>query len=354
MDYQDGFEDGVKFAREVIVTNIRLWAETSEDGPAYDDIAGLTPTDDNFIVGNGTNFVTESGATARTSLGLGSIATQDASNVSITGGSISGITDLAVADGGTGASTAANARVNLLPSYTGNGSKVLTLNSGATDVEWTTPATGTGDVVGPASATDNAFARFDTTTGKLIQNSSATLDDSGAPTFVGSVAVSGTSASGADIKLYEDTDNGTNYVGLKAPASIASDVTWTLPSTDGTNGQALVTNGSGTLSWTTAGGSVTISNDTSTSTNLYPTFVSSTSGTATTLNTGNAKLLYKPSTGELQSTALVATNGIMLNANTIAENYTIASTNNGLSAGPVTVNSGITVTVSSGSVWTVV
>ena len=39
MDYQDGFEDGDKFAREVIVTNIRLWAETSEDGPAYDDIA---------------------------------------------------------------------------------------------------------------------------------------------------------------------------------------------------------------------------------------------------------------------------------------------------------------------------
>jgi len=39
MDYQDGFEDGVNFAREVIVNNIRLWAETSEDGPAYDDIA---------------------------------------------------------------------------------------------------------------------------------------------------------------------------------------------------------------------------------------------------------------------------------------------------------------------------
>jgi hypothetical protein len=39
MDYQDGFEDGVKFAREVIVANIRLWAETSEDGAAYDDIA---------------------------------------------------------------------------------------------------------------------------------------------------------------------------------------------------------------------------------------------------------------------------------------------------------------------------
>lgn len=328
------------------------------DVQAYDaqlsDIAGLTPTDGNFIVGDGTNFITESGSTARTSLGLGTIATQDANNVTISGGSVTGITDIAVADGGTGASTAANARVNLLPSYTGNANKVLSINSGGTDVEWTTPAVGTGDVVGPSSATDNAFVRFDLTTGKLIQNSSATLNDSGAPTFVGSVAVSGTSATGADIKLYEDTDNGTNYVGLKAPASIASDVTWTLPSTDGTNGQALVTDGSGTLSWTTAGGSVTISNDTSTATDVYPTFVSSTSGTASSLNTGNAKLLYKPSTGEFKAEVPVAQNGIFVNAQTIDTSYTIGTGFNGMSAGPVTVDSGITVTVSSGSVWTVV
>jgi len=45
--------------------------------------------------------------------GLGTIATQASSNVSITGGSITGITDLAVADGGTGASTASGARTNL-------------------------------------------------------------------------------------------------------------------------------------------------------------------------------------------------------------------------------------------------
>ncbi len=50
---------------------------------------------------------------ARTSLGLGTIATQDANNVTITGGAISGITDLPVADGGTGASSAADARTNL-------------------------------------------------------------------------------------------------------------------------------------------------------------------------------------------------------------------------------------------------
>ena len=59
--------------------------------------AALSNTDGNFVVGNGSTFVVESGATARTSLGLGSIATQASNNVSITGGSISGIE----LDGGT-------------------------------------------------------------------------------------------------------------------------------------------------------------------------------------------------------------------------------------------------------------
>ncbi len=52
-------------------------------------------------------------STSRTNLGLGTIATQAANNVSISGGAITGITDLAVADGGTGGSDAATARTNL-------------------------------------------------------------------------------------------------------------------------------------------------------------------------------------------------------------------------------------------------
>lgn len=73
------------------------------------------------------------------------------------------------------------------------------------------------------------------------------------------VTIPGTSSSTGAVRLAEDTDNGTNYVGLAAPASISANVTWTLPASDGTNGQVLSTNGSGTLSWATAasGGSKT-------------------------------------------------------------------------------------------------
>lgn len=111
---------------------------------------------------------------------------------------------------------------------------------------------GAGDVNGPASSTDNAFTRFDGTGGKTVQNSTgATLTDAGAATFTGSVDIAGTSAAGANIKLYEDTDNGTNYVAFKSPDTLSGNITWTLPTADGTNGQVLQTNGSGSLSWLT-------------------------------------------------------------------------------------------------------
>jgi len=211
-----------------------------------------------------------------------------------------------------------------------------------------------GDVAGPASATDNAFARFDGTTGKLIQNSiGATLGDTGIATFTGSVNVNGTSATAADLKLYEDTDTGTNYVSFKAPSSIAADTTWTLPGADGTTNQALVTNGSGTLSWTTITSGASISNDTSTATNIYPALLAATSGSALNIYTSNAKLLYKPSTGDFQASQLVASNGLLLNSTTIAASYTVPSGQNAMLVGPITIASGQSVTVSSGQRWIV-
>ena len=107
------------------------------------------------------------------------------------------------------------------------------------------------------------------------------------------------------------------------------------------------------VKWAAAGAALTITNDTTTATNLYPTFLTATSGTATTLYTGNAKLLYKPSTGELTSPAHISSNGITINSTTVSTSYTIASGSAGVSAGPMTISSGVVVTVSSGSRWVV-
>jgi hypothetical protein len=108
--------------------------EVGVDVQAYDagltDIAGLAVTDGNIIVGDGTNWVAESGATARTSLGLGSIATQASNSVTITGGSITGITDLAVADGGTGEGSYTDGEL-LIGNTTGNTLTKATLTAGS-------------------------------------------------------------------------------------------------------------------------------------------------------------------------------------------------------------------------------
>lgn len=105
--------------------------------------------------------------------------------------------------------------------------------------------------------------------------------------------------------------------------------------------------------WKSIGGSA-LSNDTSTATTLYPVFAGATTGTAENLYTSNAKLLYKPSTGELSASVPRASNGIFINAANVSTSYTIGTGDNAMSAGVITIANGVTVTVSDGSRWTVV
>lgn len=104
-------------------------------------------------------------------------------------------------------------------------------------------------VVGPASATDNALARFDGTTGKLVQNSTGILSDTGDLTLA-TVVATGALRSNTSLIL-EETGAGTDTITIQAPASIAASYTLTLPVDDGTPDQYLKTDGSGVLSWQT-------------------------------------------------------------------------------------------------------
>jgi hypothetical protein len=124
------------------------------------------------------------------------------------------------------------------------------------------------------------------------------------------------------------------------------------PSQTSNTGKYLTTDGTNS-SWAPVVSGATISNDTSTATDLFPMFANATSGTPTTVFTSNAKLLYKPSTGEFQASELVASNGIFVNNATVSASYTVASGFNAMSVGPVTVASGQSVTVTSGQRWVV-
>lgn len=67
-------------------------------------------------------------------------------------------------------------------------------------------------------------------------------------------------AAGTTAELRFTDTAGSNYVGFKAPSPIAANKIWTLPSADGSPGDALTTNGSGALSWTSVGGTGTVTN----------------------------------------------------------------------------------------------
>ena len=96
---------------------------------------------------------------------------------------------------------------------------------------------------------NNAVVLNATTLGSSVVGSSLTsVGTLTSLTIAGAVTLNATN----ELRL-ADTDS-SHYVGFKSPATVTTNKVWTLPSADGTNGQALVTNASGVLSWASAGG----------------------------------------------------------------------------------------------------
>jgi len=110
---------------------------------------------------------------------------------------------------------------------------------------------------------------------------------------------------GSGVNLVEGTDNGTSYITLKAPNSLAGIVTYTMPGTDGSNGHVLITDGLGNLSFSQpAASSFTLAAD---------------SGSNDTFNTGET-LTFAGTTGEIETT--VSNNQIQIG---LPDNVTVGA-----------------------------
>jgi hypothetical protein len=135
---------------------------------------------------------------------------------------------------------------------------------------------------------------------------------------------------------FADADS-SNWVAFQAPATVASNVTWTLPNTDGTDLQALSTNGTGTLSWQTP--AISITNNTTDSATHYVAVTTATSGNISGARVSNTKLTFQPSTGDLTVSGVVRS---LTTENVQTGNYTLTLTDQGRA---VTMNNGASATV---------
>jgi len=250
-------------------------------GTGYGGTGQTTYTDGQLLIGNSTgNTLSKSTLTA-------------GSGVTITNGSGS-ITISATGSGGTVTNVTGTAPISVA---TGTTTPAISIASASTTA------------VGAVQLTDSTSSTSTTTA--ATPNSVKTaydLANAALPKAGGAMTGDLTLNAQSDLR-WADADS-SNWVAFQAPATVTSNITWTLPSTDAAvSGYALVSNGSGTLSWAAAGGGAK--------------------------GGGSDDVFYE-------------------NAQTVTTNYTLTTNKNAMSAGPITINSGVTVTIPSGQSWIIV
>ena len=374
----------------------------------------LTNTDWNTFNSKGSGSVTSVAATAGTGISVSGSPITTSGTLTITNTAPDQVVAITAGTGISSTGTYPNFTVtNTAPDQT----VVLTAGTGISTsgtypnftITNTSPSLG-GDVVGPSSATDNAIARFDTTTGKLIQNSVVTVGDTGAVTGVTTLSASTSvtsplfkalnSAGGAlqnasgtsqiqwgagggnnvtiDVSANLNGSNaqidisptGTGHVHIKptgtgsleiAPTNVGTIDNMTIGSVTPAAGSFTNLSVTGTTSFDgsqgTAGQVLTSAGTGNTPTWSTPSVSAAGSNTQVQYNNSGAlgassSFTYASST--LTAPNLSASNGILQSNASIGASFSITSGYNAMSVGPVTVASGQSVTVPSGSRWVVI
>ena len=276
------------------------------------------------------------------------MATQNANAVAITGGNVSvstisgdgsGINAINASNISSG--TIANARTTAA-SANGAATIVLRDSSGNFSAGDITATSISGN--GSSLTAINASA---ITTGTIANARTTAASANGASTIVlrGS---SGEFAAGTITATF--SGDGSAISAINA-SNISSGTVATARLATGTANSTTYLRGDQTWSSITSG--ITITNDTSTNASYYPVFTTATSGTISAANVSSTELIFNPGTNALTAPNVLASNGLFVNNMTVGASYSIPSGYSASSVGPVTVSSGVSVTVPSGSRWVV-
>ena len=357
------------------VTTVGIVANVNTGLFTVGDTLYLSPYSAGFMMNTvpPTGYAVKVGTVAYVNSTTGQIFVRQ-SNAYVLAPNISGV--VAIANGGTNGTAAPTAGAIAYGSGTayafsaaGTTGQVLT-SAGAGTPTWTTPiayATVTDDTTTAAtryplfaaSTSGNLTTEYTSSTKYQYNPSTGILTATG---FAGagtgltgtatSLSIGGNAATATSATSATTATNLAGGAASQIPYQTAAGATGFIG--NGTSGQILQSNGASVPTWVTFTGGATIVDDTTTNATRYPLFAAATSGTLSTSYTSSTKYQYNPNTGALAAPVVQATNGLFVNSNTVSVSYSIPSGSNAVSAGPITVNSGITVTTPSGSRWVVV
>jgi hypothetical protein len=325
----------------------------------------IAATTVNATSGNFTNIT--GNAIALTAINASNITSGTLDNARTTGNTANSASTIVLRDasGNFGANTISGA-------FSGDGSAINAINasnisSGTIDNARTTAASANGAATIVLRDGSGGFSAGDITANSISGNGVSLTAINASNIATGTIANARTTAAtangastivlrGSSGEFSAGTITGTfsgdgSAVSAINASNISSGTVATARLGSGTANASTFLRGDQTYATISAG--VTITNDTTTNASYFPIFTSVNTGTISAANVSSSELIFNPGTNALTAPNILASNGLFVNNMTVAGSFSVPAGYSASSVGPVTVGSGATVTLPSGSRWVV-